>query len=415
MKPSQTSYAPFFSLLLFAISALLLFAFAFLIGVSQVFTFVREGRIAAQSTIVLVALGFEGLIILGAAVISYMKLSSKPAAERIMSPSITVSQIMIGVVGTALVLWIGSIIQNNASLNWLLIPILTIPAVVLPIWIILGLGIKNLPFGSRWRTSSIFGISMTLTPFALFVLEILVGLFILIIVIAYALANPDIAAEFQKLSRNFMFLNPESDEALKLIAPILKKPIVVTTILIYFSILVPFVEELLKPLGVWLFAARLDSPAQGFALGALCGAGYTLIETINAGSQVAEWSGLLFTRIGTDLLHITTSALMGGAIVLAWHKRRYLRLFGTYLLAILLHGLWNTSAVSFSIVSALNALDQTSSYVTIRRITVITMIILSFAHLGILVASNHGFRDSLAAEILPENTPTVIIKKDQDL
>ena len=94
-------------------------------------------------------------------------------------------------------------------------------------------------------------------------------------------------------------------------------PGVIVTVLLYISVLVPAIEEIFKPIGVWLFARRLQSAAQGFALGALSGAGYALIETIGvSGQQTGEWASLLFSRIGTGLLHITTSALVGAAIVL---------------------------------------------------------------------------------------------------
>ncbi|MCK7530785.1 MAG: PrsW family glutamic-type intramembrane protease [Marinilabiliales bacterium] len=90
---------------------------------------------------------------------------------------------------------------------------------------------------------------------------------------------------------------------------------VVILVAIFFSVLIPLMEELIKPLAVWLLAGRLDSAAQGFAFGALGGAGFGLIETLNVSGQITEWGLLLFTRIGTGLLHIATSAIMGAAIL----------------------------------------------------------------------------------------------------
>lgn len=412
MKTSRTSYAPFISGLLFAVSALILFAFAFLVGFTKLLDLIREGRIDAQSTIIIVILGFEGLLSLIAAVVSFLKISKKPAADASISPSISISQVLFGVIGTAVALWIGGTIQGNDSLNWIFLPLLTIPAVSLPIWIILGLGIKKLPFGSRWQTASIFGISMTVTPFVLFILELIIGIFILVIVIVYALVNPDVAAEFQRLSRSFMFMNPESEQALKLIAPLLKKPGVVITMLTYFSVLVPLTEELIKPLGVWLFVAKLETPVQGFAFGALCGAGYGLIETLNVGTQVDGWSGLLFSRIGTDLLHIANSGLMGMAIVLAWHEKHYLRLLGTYLLTVLLHGLWNLTAVAFSIASVFSSLGQSGNYNTLQAIAIGAMAALSLVFFTVLVTSNRKLRSSLTVKASQEDVPTVIIGND---
>ncbi|HSK87700.1 MAG TPA: PrsW family glutamic-type intramembrane protease, partial [Anaerolineales bacterium] len=129
---------------------------------------------------------------------------------------------------------------------------------------------------------------------------------------------------------------------------------------------------------------------------ALSGAGYALIETIGVSGQAAEWAGLLFTRIGTGLLHITTSALVGGAIVLAWRERRYLYLFGVYLLAVLLHGLWNTTAVLFSFSSIAELLEQEGVLSTLQPTLLITMAVLAIGLIAILVASNRKLRKTLA-------------------
>jgi hypothetical protein len=76
------------------------------------------------------------------------------------------------------------------------------------------------------------------------------------------------AAEFRRLSMQFALVNMDSEEALALILPYLIKPGMVIPALIFFSILIPLLEELVKPLAVWLLAGKLDSAAQGFAFGA---------------------------------------------------------------------------------------------------------------------------------------------------
>jgi uncharacterized membrane protein len=99
--------------------------------------------------------------------------------------------------------------------------VLTIPAVMLPIWLLTSLGARDLSLGSRWRAGSVLGLSLTITPFILFALEIVVIIVIFIFVIIYAVGTPDVAAEFERLSRQFMFLDPESDEALRILMPYL--------------------------------------------------------------------------------------------------------------------------------------------------------------------------------------------------
>jgi RsiW-degrading membrane proteinase PrsW (M82 family) len=173
--------------------------------------------------------------------------------------------------------------------------------------------------------------------------------------------------------------------------------------LIYIAVLVPAIEEIFKPIGVWLFAGKLE-PAQGLTLGALSGAGYALIETIGVTSQTSEWASLLFSRIGTGLLHITTSALMGGAIVLAWRERRYLRLLGSYFLAVLLHGLWNSLAIIFTFSTLAELFEQPGSLGTIQLAMIIAMAILSVVLFMILLISNHGMRKTVTS---PSTEPTL--------
>ena len=162
----------------------------------------------------------------------------------------------------------------------------------------------------------------------------------------------------------------------------------IVSALSYFALIIPAIEEIFKPIGVWIFGGKLESPAQGFALGALSGAGFALAETFGVSGQTSEWASLLLSRIGTGILHITTSALMGAAIVLAWHQRRYFRLLGTYLLVIALHGLWNALAITYTFSSLGDLLDQPGPFMTLQQPIGIGMGILAIVIFGILIISN---------------------------
>ncbi|HAV77982.1 MAG TPA: hypothetical protein DCX53_11590 [Anaerolineae bacterium] len=193
--------------------------------------------------------------------------------------------------------------------------------------------------------------------------------------------------ELELFSRQFMFIDPESNEAIDLIMPYLTKPGAIIIAFTLFSLIVPVMEEALKPLGVWLLAGKLKTQAHGFALGALCGAGFALVETLNISGQTDQWAGVLFARIGTGAMHITTSALMGAGIVSAWHEKRYLRLFSTYLFAIFIHGLWNAVALinGFSTILASGQPDRAHMLLTASTIG---LVILTLGLFTILLRSN---------------------------
>ncbi|MEW6239225.1 MAG: PrsW family glutamic-type intramembrane protease, partial [Chloroflexota bacterium] len=115
----------------------------------------------------------------------------------------------------------------------------------------------------------------------------------------------------------------------------------------YFSILTPLIEEPVKSIGVWLGADRLRTPAQGFALGALCGAGFAVVESMFATfSPDQSWGVTFLTRSASGLMHITASGLIGWGVARARLSRRHLPLIGAYALGIAIHGLWNGAAIS---------------------------------------------------------------------
>jgi hypothetical protein len=405
MKASENHYPALLSAILFVIAALLLFAVGLFMGVGAFASVFTGAKIQAQQTIFLVAFGFEGLVLLVAAFFAFQKFLQKPAADQEAAIPMPNWLILVAVIVALVAFLIGYQISRMATVDWIVLPVLTIPAIVLPLGVLLAFGTKKLPFGTRWQTWNVLGLAMSITPFLLFILEIIAAVIIFFIVFTYISAQPELASELQRLSRQIMVIGRNPEAVLELLAPFLTEPAVIVTALLYMAALVPALEELFKPLGVWLFAGKLKSQAQGFTLGALSGAGYALIETIGVSGQTAEWAGLLFTRIGTGLLHITTSALMGGAIVLAWRERRYLYLFGVYLLAVLLHGLWNTTAVLFSFSSIAEFLEQEGVLSTMQPTLLIAMAVLAIGLFAILVTSNRKLRKPVSPPPLEPAIP----------
>ena len=388
MRSSQFHYPSFFGFLFFAACSGLLLLIGLTVGLSTLVTSVYTEQVNLQGTIIFATLSFTGILLGVATVISVMKFMGNPAVEVGESTSVSGLKIAAGIVTTGLVLWLGGWLQNNLSINWLALPLLTIPAVSIPIWLFLRLASKDIQPESRWRIWSTLGLSLSLTPFLLFVLEIVVVIFIFLAVVIYVVANPGLTAEIQRVTNQLMFMDPNSDEAIRMFVPYLTKPGVIASTLLLFSVIVPLLEEAFKPLGVWLLAGKLNSPAQGFSLGALCGAGFALVETLNNSAQADGWASLLFTRIGTGAMHITTSALIGAAIVMAWRERRYLRLFGTYLLGVFLHGLWNLLAVTNGFSSLLVTYGQAEQYQTMETFSLAGLALLTLTLIVILVVSN---------------------------
>jgi hypothetical protein len=384
-------------------------------GSTALLSFFAGEAIKVEQTVIFIAFGFEAIVLFIAAFFSFQKTLKKPSADQNASFSVSFWQIVVFMLTAFVAIFIGYQISGMKTVNWLFLPFLTIPAVVLPIWAFLALGTRNLPFGTRWQSWNVLGLGMTLAPLILFVLEVAVLIIVFFIVITYIMTQPDLASELQRLSQQIMLLGPQSEAARDLLSPFLTKPGVIIVVLAYIAIFVPALEELFKPLGVWLFANKLESPAQGFALGALSGAGYALIETVGVSNQTVEWASLLFSRIGTGLLHITTSALMGAAIALAWRERRYTRLIGTYFLAVLLHGLWNTFAMLFTFSGLAELIDPTGLLGTLQPVMVIAMSILAVGLFLILALSNRKMRNSNQSSFKEQSVPAKDIDVSQTL
>lgn len=407
MKTVQNHLPSLLGSLLFVVGALLFLSASLVVGITLLSTFFTSKTIDAQQTIIVAVTGIESLILLVATVVSVQKFLQKESADKDSSFSISILQIIIGLLIAAAVIFMGEQFSENTQVNWFLLPLLTIPAVTLPIFLALGLAIRQLPLGPRWQSWNVFGLGMTLTPFILVFLEVFALILIFIVVIAFIVSQPNLPAEMERLSQQLYRLDPQSQAARDLLLPLVTKPAVLSVALGYFSIIVPLLEELLKPLGVWLFARKLTSRAQGFALGALSGAAYALIETLGVSAQTTDWASLLFTRIGTDLLHITTSALMGAAIFSAIQSHRYLHLFGTYVLSVSLHGLWNTLAILFTFSTLADYMSAPGPLAGIQMPLNIGMGVLAAVFLIILTMSNRRMRATIPVELEPPKETTL--------
>jgi hypothetical protein len=166
----------------------------------------------------------------------------------------------------------------------------------------------------------------------------------------YISTQPELLSQVMDLVETAQFSQPTPDEILELFSPYILSPGVIFAALAMGAVIVPLIEEALKPIGVWLLAGRRLSAPAGFAAGALSGAGFALSESMLLSSNGTDWPTLILVRIGTGGIHILTAALTGWALAVAWKRRRFVLLALAYLTAVLIHGLWNglTIAIVFA-------------------------------------------------------------------
>ncbi|MEX2143592.1 MAG: PrsW family glutamic-type intramembrane protease [Anaerolineales bacterium] len=221
--------------------------------------------------------------------------------------------------------------------GWLVLATHISAALILIAWL-LWVALRDLQPGSAQRAWGAFGSGLAATPILAFVIEA-IGLFVLILLFAiYIEVNPALAHATEAL-QNATAQNP--DLLLQNLAPFFEDPFILFSVFISLSFFVPLIEELLKPLGVALLLRRELNEAQGFALGALCGAGYALVENLALNTQPETLFVAATGRIGATIMHIFTTALSGYALVRAKNTKQYLPLLGILALNIAIHGLWN--------------------------------------------------------------------------
>jgi hypothetical protein len=347
MQTNKIHWASLSILVFLGLGASLALLAAFGIGINSLITLFSKQGDAAGLMITAVAIGFEGVVLLFCCWFVLQKTLGSEQAGRILKFSFEGWQVAaaIGLVVISLAVGAAVVIAEVTWLAWLTLPILTVAVIVPPIWLFFGIGSRGIELGPRWRVFSMLGLGMTLSTLIMIVLEVILLLVgIIIVAVFLAMTQPDIVKELDSLNRMLQY-EVNEEVILQSLAPYIVNPVLIFTTIGYISIAVPLIEELFKPLAVWLFARELESPAQGFVLGLLSGAAFALVESLNAsGGGTETWVAVVSVRAGTSMLHVMTSGLMGWGIASAFRERRILRLAAAYFSAVLIHGIWNACA-----------------------------------------------------------------------
>jgi hypothetical protein len=90
----------------------------------------------------------------------------------------------------------------------------------------------------------------------------------------------------------------------------------------------------------------------------LSGLGYALFEALMLPQPGSGWAETMVARVGATLMHAFTAGLTGWALAEAVIRRRAIPLLLAYPFAVIVHGLWNASAVSVGLVTLAAQADQ---------------------------------------------------------
>ncbi len=365
-QPDKTAihWPSLLQLILSLLAAFILFGFAAVIIISAAVPFATGGRATdpTQSFMVAASLVFAGALVLPSAWYAWKQIASPES-----NPAVRQERCGFGLILTVVVivlevaaLWLGNWSAQNNQLTWLLLPPLNVIATGLPALWLVYVGTRGLIPGAPRRRWGVFASGLVLGPAIILVLELLLLAVVVILALVWVMINPSLAQQLNILAIRLRNVGPNLDSLLQVITPFLLNPGIIFLSFAFISVLVPLLEELFKPLGVWFLAGQKISPAQGFGYGVLSGAGFGLFENLgNTSGGAADWALVVSSRISTLLLHSFTAGLVGWALVSAWSERRYIRLALTYCVAVIVHGLWNGLAL-------LSLASQLQSYTNVN-------------------------------------------------
>jgi hypothetical protein len=355
--PNQTtrrnvSWTLIFQLSFSGLAVLLLFGAAGFFMITGLTSYFTNGQYPAdliQPSMVAGSLVFAGALVIPSAWYSWKALAnpgvlptSKPEPR-----NYGIFLTLFVVIATGLALFAGNLIAQDDQIAWFLLPPLNIIVTGLPALWLIYFGTRGLLPNSPRHKWGVFATGLVLGPAIILVLELILLVVIGILAITLImLQDPTLPSQLNSLANHLRSSGMDPQAILNTLLPYLLSPGVLFLGLAFVSVLVPLIEETIKPIGVWFMAGNKITPAMGFGFGVLSGAGFGLFENLgNTSGAGPDWALLAGSRITTLLLHSFTAGLVGWALASAWSERRFLRLAFSFAAAVLIHGLWNGMAV----------------------------------------------------------------------
>jgi len=341
------------------------------------------------------ALGFAGILMIPSVLFSGRRLFGRPDQGRSSLRGIRWVLLLL----PALVL-LGYLIQTGPAWSKPLLPLIHVIANGAGIFWFLELVHRKLPEQSQQRFWGVFSSGLALVPAIAFTIEILIlvgiGLIWMVIIQTQPAMKQDLLSLLNRLQQSNA--TPLIFEGA--VGRVISQPGVALTIFLYIAVLIPLVEELFKPMVIWFVLGRKLQPLEGFLIGATAGAGYALFENLTIGATADIWTFVMITRLGTTAIHMMTSGLVGWGLASAWTDKRYLRLAGAYLGAVILHGIWNGLNVLSALADFPVIQDSLGSFGTnFANYAPVGLVILALGCFGGLLRANLYFRRAIMTPV----------------
>jgi RsiW-degrading membrane proteinase PrsW (M82 family) len=188
--------------------------------------------------------------------------------------------------------------------------------------------------------------ALAATPLAL-IFELIFGAVFLLIAAVGLMISPDSRALIEQIQTTLLRARGTLDPNLAL--QLLTNPMITGIILAYVALVVPLVEEAFKALGIAFIDPRRTALRDVVLWGVSAGAGFAIVENIfNASGSLNDWVITMLLRAGATTVHVANGILMGRGWYAARVERRWGQLGIAYVIAVILHSLWNAAAIVMS-------------------------------------------------------------------
>jgi hypothetical protein len=306
------------------------------IAVANNFLQLLEDAQAAWS-IALIFTGM-GLLTLPGLYLSYRSIEGRAAK---VSRSISPLFFILGL-GFPFALGLGEISRQFDLLSFIIEPLAHVIAAVIPMLFMSLLVVRQLPLIPWRRIWGSFTGGLWLSPMIALVVELLAAIPLLLLLFTYVFneINP------RELIEPFASGAPLDESAIRAqLEMLFSQPLLIVTAILFVSVLVPLIEELIKTVALWPMLRRGMSPLYAFTGGVIAGGAYGLFEAFFLVQPGEGWATLMVARAGATIMHMITTGMASLGLALALKTKRWKTGLRYYLYAVLLHGVWNLAAL----------------------------------------------------------------------
>lgn len=279
-----------------------------------------------------------GLLTIPGLYLSYRSLSGQPA---LVSRSIPAVYLLVGA-GFPLALGLGFVSREFQMLPFILEPIAHVIAASTPMVFMTIYVVRKLPLIPWRRLWGQFSGGLWLSPMVALILELLTALPLLFLLFAYVLTEIDPREIIDPLTAGAPLDENYLEAQLQFL---IEQPLLIISAVLFVTVLVPVLEELIKSIALWPMLRRGLQPLYAFVGGAIAGGAYGMFEAFFLAQPGEGWVGLMIARAGATLMHMITTAMVGLGLSLAIRRKQWTTALRYYLYAVLLHGLWNVAAI----------------------------------------------------------------------